>query len=86
MSELWDKVLEDVSPKTGQFKVLVHLAFRGPSAPNDISEETGISPGSVRPALRTLLGKGYVEQLEDGSYRSQVPFTDIVSHLYTFGK
>lgn len=83
MTELFDQVLKDVSPSTVQFKVLTYLAFRGPSSPVDISEETGMSSGSVRPALRTLLDKGYVEQLGDGSYRSLVPFTDIVSHLYS---
>jgi len=84
VTELLDEVLKDVSPTTVQFKVLTYLAFRGPSNPVDISEETQISPGSVRPALRTLLDKGYVDQLDDGSYRSLVPFTDIVSHLYSF--
>ena len=83
MTELFEQVLKDVSPTTVQFKVLVYLAFKGPSSPVDISEETHISPGSVRPALRTLLDKDYVAQLDDGSYRSQVPFTDIVSHLYS---
>jgi DNA-binding MarR family transcriptional regulator len=84
VTELLDEVLKDVSPTTVQFKVLTYLAFRGPSNPVDISEETQISPGSVRPALRTLLDKGYVDQLDDGSYRSLVPFTEIVSHLYSF--
>jgi len=84
VTELLEEVLKDVSPTTVQFKVLTYLAFRGPSNPVDISEETQISPGSVRPALRTLLEKGYVDQLDDGSYRSLVPFTDIVSHLYSF--
>lgn len=86
MTALLDLVLKDVSPKTVQFKVLTYLAFRGPSSPVDISEETGISPGSVRPALRTLLDKGYIKQLGDGSYRSLVPFTDIVSYLYSVSK
>jgi len=84
VTDLLEKVLKDVSPTTVQFKVLTYLAFRGRSNPVDISEETQISPGSVRPALRTLLDKGYVDQLDDGSYRSLVPFTDIVSHLYSF--
>lgn len=84
MSDLLEEVLKDVSPTTVQFKVLTYLAFRGPSNPVDISEETQIAPGSVRPALRTLLDKGYIDQLDDGSYRSLVPFTDIVSHLYSF--
>jgi DNA-binding IclR family transcriptional regulator len=82
VSENWDRVLKDVSPTTSQFKVLVYLAFRGPSQPNDISGETEIPAGTVRPALRTLLDKGYVRQQDDGSYRSLVSFTDIVSHLY----
>ena len=86
MTDLLEEVLKDVSPTTVQFKVLTYLAFRGKSSPVDISEETQISPGSVRPALRTLLDKGYVEQLDDGSYRSLVPFTDIVSHLYSVNK
>lgn len=79
----WKDVLENVSPKTSQFKVLVFLAFRGPNSPNEISLETGLPPGTVRPALRTLLGKGYVEQQEDTKYKSMVPFTQIISHLYT---
>jgi DNA-binding MarR family transcriptional regulator len=86
MSELWRKALEDLSPKTGQFKVLVYLAFKGPSQPNDISNETSIPSGSVRPALRTLLDKGYVEQKDDGTYCSLIPFTEIISHLYIEGK
>jgi len=86
VSETWDKVLKDISPSTSQFKVLVYLAFKGPSQPSDISNETGIAPGTVRPALRTLLDKGYVAQQEDGSYRSLVPFTDVVSHLYAAQK
>ncbi len=83
MSKLLDKVLKDVSPKTSQLKVLTYLAFRGPSQPNDISGETGMPAGTVRPALRTLLEKEYVVQLEDGTYKSLVPFTEIVSHLYS---
>ena len=86
MSENWDKVLKDVSPTTSQFKVLVYLAFRGPSQPTDISGEMGMASGTVRPALRTLLEKGYVAQLEGGAYRSLVPFTDMVSHLYAAQK
>jgi len=82
VSENWERALKDVSPTTSQFKVLVYLAFRGPSQPNDISTETGIPAGTVRPSLRTLLDKGYVLQHEDGSYRSLASFTDIVSHLY----
>jgi DNA-binding MarR family transcriptional regulator len=86
VTDLLDQVLKEVSPSTVQFKVLTYLAFRGPSSPVAVSEETGMSSGSVRPALRTLLDKRYVEQLGDGSYRSLVPFTDIVSHLYSVSK
>ncbi len=82
----WEKVLGDVSPTTSQFKVLVYLSFKGATQPTDISTETGIPAGTVRPALRTLLDKGYVQQREDGSYKSLVPFTEIVSHLYSVVK
>ena len=82
----WEKILGDVSPTTSQFKVLVYLSFKGAAQPSDISTETGIAAGTVRPALRTLLEKGYVEQRDDGSYQSLVPFTEIVSHLYSVVK
>ena len=82
----WDKVLEDISPSTSQFKVLVYLSFKGVMQPTDISNETGIPAGTVRPALRTLLDKGYVQQKEDSSYMSLIPFTEIVSHLYSVVK
>ncbi len=79
----WEKVLGDISPSTSQFKVLVYLSFKGAVQPTEISTETSIPAGTVRPALRTLLDKKYVEQKEDGSYSSLVPFTEIVSHLYS---
>ncbi len=79
----WEKVLGDVSPSTSQFKVLVYLSFKGATQPTEISADTGIPAGTVRPALRTLLDKKYVEQKDDGSYNSLVPFTEIVSHLYS---
>ncbi len=82
----WENVLENVSPKTSQFKVLTYLAFKGASHPAEISADTGIPAGTVRPALRTLLDKGYAVQAENGSYSSLVPFTDIVSHLYSVNK
>lgn len=82
----WEKALEDVSPTTSQFKVLVYLSFKGATQPTDISEQTGIPAGTVRPALRTLLDKGYVKQNTDSSYYSLVPFTEIVSHLYSVVK
>ena len=83
MGETLEKVIQDISPKTSQFKVLTYLAFKGPSQPNIISDDTDIPAGTVRPSLRTLLDKGYVSQLEDGSYKSKVPFTEIISHLYS---
>jgi DNA-binding MarR family transcriptional regulator len=82
----WSEVLKNVSPKTSQFKVLTYLAFKGASQPAKISTDTGIPAGTVRPALRTLLDKGYAEQHENGDYSSLVPFTDIVSHLYSVNK
>ena len=82
----WEKVLSDVSPTTSQFKVLVYLSFKGATQPTDISTDTDIPAGTVRPALRTLLDKGFVQQQDDGSYRSLVPFTEIVSHLYSIVK
>ena len=83
MSKLWEKALKELSPKSSQFKVLVYLAFEGPASPTQIAEETGISPGTVRPALRALFSKKYVTQRRDRSYQSKVPFTDIVSDLFT---
>lgn len=81
-----EQFLDDISPKTSQFKILVYLSFKGPSYPNDVSKETTISPGTVRPSLRNLFEKGYIDQLDDGSYKSLIPFTDIVSHLYSKNK
>jgi predicted transcriptional regulator len=86
MKEMWESVTNNISPNTSQFKVLVYLAFKGASQPNEVSSETGISPGTVRPALRNLLNKGYIEQMDDGSYKSLIPFTDIVSYLYSINK
>ncbi len=78
-----EKALGDLSPRTSQFKVLIYLAFKGPASPSQIAEETGISPGTVRPALRALLLKKYLTQLRDGSYQSKIAFTDIISDLYS---
>lgn len=82
MSELLDRAINELSPGTSQFKVLVYLAFKGPSSPSQISEETGISPGTVRPALRALLSKKYVTQKRDGAYQSKIAFTDMISDIY----
>jgi len=82
MSKLLDKALDDLTPGTSQFNVLVYLAFKGPSLPREISDDTRMSPGTVRPALRALLSKKYVAQLEDGSYQSKIAFTDFLSDIY----
>jgi DNA-binding IclR family transcriptional regulator len=79
----WENILDDLSPNTSHFKVLVYLSFKGATQPTDISTDTDIPAGTVRPALRTLLDKKYIEQKEDGSYYSLIPFTEIVSHLYS---
>jgi DNA-binding MarR family transcriptional regulator len=81
--ELIAKIVEDLNPETSQFNVLTYLAFKGASQPIDIADDTGIPSGTVRPALRALLDKKYVTQLGDGSYKSNVAFTDIISHLYS---
>jgi DNA-binding MarR family transcriptional regulator len=86
MTELFDKAAQELGPGTSQFKVLVFLAFRNASTPSVISEETGILAGTVRPALRSLLEKGYVKQMEDGTYKSIISFTDIISNLYMTNK
>lgn len=83
MSKSWEKALKELKPKSSQFKVLVYLAFEGPASPTQIAVETGISPGTVRPALRALLLKKYVTQERDRSYKSKVPFTDIVSDIFS---
>jgi len=82
MSELAERILEELDPDTSLFKVLVYLSFRGPCRPADVSRETGIKPGTVRPALRDLLEKGFVEQVSEGVYRSLVPFTDMVALVF----
>ena len=82
MSKILEKALKELKPGTSQFNVLVYLAFKGPASPSQIADETGISPGTVRPALRSLLSKKYVTQGNDGSYKSKVAFTDIISDVY----
>lgn len=84
MADLIEEIVKNVSPGTSQFNVLTYLAFKGPSHPIEISEEIGIPSGTVRPALRSLLEKDYVAQLDDGSYKSRIAFTEIVAHLYSF--
>lgn len=82
MSKILERALDELSPSNSQFKVLVYLAFKGPASPSQVSEETGISPGTVRPSLRALLSKKFVTQGRDGSYYSKIAFTDIISHIY----
>lgn len=82
MADLLEKAIRELSPTTSRFKVLVYLSFKGPSLPGQVAEDTGIPSGTVRPALRFLLGKRFVAQQRDGSYRSKIAFTDIVSDLY----
>ena len=86
MSDTIEKLIQDLNPNTSQFRVLTYLAFKGPSQPNAISEETGMPPGTVRPALRGLLDKKYVSQLDDGTYKSMISFTDFISYLYSQNK
>jgi DNA-binding MarR family transcriptional regulator len=82
LPDLISKAVQELSPETSQFKVLTYLSFKGPSLPNEISEDTRITPGTVRPALRNLLEKGYVTQSDDGTYSSAIPFTEFISNLY----
>lgn len=87
MGKLMEKALGELSPSTSIFKVLTYLSFKGASLPSQVSEETGIPPGTVRPALRALLEKGYVVQKEGGAYTAKIAFTDIIADLYTrYGK
>jgi len=83
MTDLLEKAIKELSPNTSRFKVLVYLSFKGPSLPGQIAEETGIPSGTIRPALRYMLGKRYLTQQRDGSYRSKISFTDIISNIYT---
>jgi DNA-binding IclR family transcriptional regulator len=82
MEELLHRATRELSVDTSPFKILAYLSFKGASLPSQIAEETGIPPGTVRPALRSLLDKGYVTQQDDGTYRSKIPFTEIISDLY----
>ncbi len=82
MDELLDRATKELSVDSSPFKILTYLSFRGASLPSQIAEETGIPPGTVRPALRSLLEKGFVTQQEDGAYRSRVAFTELISDLY----
>jgi DNA-binding MarR family transcriptional regulator len=83
MSKILNRALKDLNPKSSQFKVLTYLAFKGPSTPSQISEDTGILPGTVRPALRALLSKKFVTQGRDRAYRSKIVFTELISDIYS---
>lgn len=83
MEKLWEQVMKQLDPRTNLFKVLVYLAFsKEPCRPAEISNGTGISPGTIRPALRSLLKMGFVGQEPDGSYKSKIPFTEIISDVF----
>ncbi|MCK4952518.1 winged helix-turn-helix transcriptional regulator [Candidatus Bathyarchaeota archaeon] len=83
MKNLWKEVIAKLSPETSTFKALIYLAFSKESCkPADISSGTGISPGTIRPALRSLLKMGFLIQEADGSYKSKIPFTEIVSSIF----
>ena len=82
----WEEIIKNLSPSTSLFKVLVYLSFKGPSQPNEVADDTGIPAGTVRPALRNLLDKGFVFQHEDGSYNTDVSFVNIISHLYSVSR
>lgn len=82
MEHNWVEAISRVSSGTSQFKILVFLSFRGDSKPSEIADGIGMPPGTVRPALRSLLEAGLVQQSEDGSYSTGISFTDIISDLY----
>lgn len=85
MESLLDKALKELPPTTSLFKIFLYLSYRGAMTPSQIANETGISPGTVRPALRSLLKRGYVNQREDGSYEAveRLTLVDILSHIYS---
>ena len=67
-------------------KVFLYIAFKGPVYPKAVAEGTKISPGTVRPALRELLRRGYVIQMKYGRYDSEIPFTDLLLQFYKGAK
>ena len=82
MENLLQRAITDLGADTSAFKILAYLSFRGGCLPGQIVDETGMPAGTVRPALRTLLSKGFVIQSEDWTYNSKIPFTEIISDLY----
>jgi DNA-binding IclR family transcriptional regulator len=83
MQDLWKQVLDKINPETSLFQVLIYLAFsKEPCKPAEISKYTGLPPGTIRPAIRSLLKMGFVYQDQNGLYRSKIPFTEIVSDIF----
>ena len=82
MENLLQKAIAELGADTSAFKILTYLSFRGRCQPAQIVDETGMPAGTVRPALRTLLTKGFAIQSEDGAYKSKIPFTDIIADIY----
>jgi len=84
-ASILDRALEELSSTTSLFKIFLHLSIRGAMSPSQIAEETGIPPRTVRPALRTLLRRGYVKKREDGSYEAveRLTLVEVLSHIYT---
>ena len=48
----------------------------------ELSKMLNLHKNNVFRLLATLEAKGYIEQKDDGDYKSLIPFTEIVSHLY----
>ena len=83
MVKEWRQIISRLDPSTNNFKILVYLAFSNEAkTPKDVADATRISPGTVRPVLRSLLDSGLVDQSPDRRYSSKVPFTDIISDIY----
>jgi DNA-binding IclR family transcriptional regulator len=83
MENLLHRAITELGADTSAFKILTYLSFRCGSLPAQIVDEMGMPAGTVRPALRTLLTKAFVIQSEDGTYKSKIAFTEIISDLYT---
>ena len=83
MKKLWEQVIKQLDPETNVFKVLVYLAFsKQPCKPAEVAKGTGIPPGTIRPALRSLLKMGFVDQEPDRSYKSKISFTEIITDIF----
>lgn len=63
-------------------KIIVALALHGReyTEPCIIVNETGMSGGTLRPGLRFLVKRGWVEY-ENRRYRSKLTIVDILTHL-----